>query len=116
MDQDTLNQALLQHCFTSGEHEVKIAPHGNLRSGIAYTRTMPSIMTKLKEAATPGDSSNADVQTDVDLFSSSIVSSPQKVDAHSNKEWVTACKYWNTASEFLQCSNSWTTTTCQIYI
>ena len=52
LDQDTLNLALLQYCFTSGEHEVKVAPHGNSRSGDAYIRTMPSVMTKLKEAAT----------------------------------------------------------------
>lgn len=52
MDQDTLNLALLQYCFTSGEHEVKIAPHGNSKCGSAYIRTMPSVMTKLKEAAT----------------------------------------------------------------
>ena len=52
MDQDTLNLALLQYCFISGEHEVKIAPHGNSKSGSAYVRTMPSVMTKLKQAAT----------------------------------------------------------------
>ena len=45
LDQDTLNLALLQYCFTSGEHEVKVAPHGNSKSGGAYIRTMPSIMT-----------------------------------------------------------------------
>ena len=52
MDQDTLNLALLQYCFISGEHEVKIAPHGNSKSGSAYVRTMSSVMTKLKQAAT----------------------------------------------------------------
>ena len=52
IDQDTLNLALLQYCFISGEHEVKIAPHGNSKSGSAYVRTMPSVMTKLKQAAT----------------------------------------------------------------
>ena len=52
MEQDTLNLALLQYCFISGEHEVKIAPHGNSKSGSAYIHTMPSVMTKLKQAAT----------------------------------------------------------------
>lgn len=31
---------------------MKVAPHGNSKSGGAYIRTMPSVMTKLKEAAT----------------------------------------------------------------
>ena len=31
---------------------MKVAPHGNSKSGGAYIRTIPSVMTKLKEAAT----------------------------------------------------------------
>ena len=52
IDQDTLNLALLQYYFTSGEHEVKVAPHGNSKNRGAYIRTMPSVTTKLKQAAT----------------------------------------------------------------
>ena len=50
-DRDTLNLALVQYYFSCGEHEVKVAPHGNSRSKNAYVRTMPSVMSKLKEAA-----------------------------------------------------------------
>ena len=51
-DHDTLNLALVQYCFSQGEHEIKVAPHGNSRSGEVYIRTKPSVMTKLKAAAT----------------------------------------------------------------
>ena len=48
-DHDTLNLALVQYCFTHGDHEIKV---GNSRSGEVYLRIMPSVMTKLKAAAT----------------------------------------------------------------
>ena len=51
-DHDTLNLALVQYCFSQGEHDIKVAPHGNSRSGDVYIRTKPSVMTKLKAAAT----------------------------------------------------------------
>ena len=50
-DQDTLNLALVQYQFTQGEHEVKVAPHGNSRSKGGYMRTMPSVISKLKAAS-----------------------------------------------------------------
>ena len=46
---EALNLALVQYHFSQGEHRLKIAPHGNSRSGEAYVRTMPSVMRKLKE-------------------------------------------------------------------
>ena len=49
--QDTLNLALVQYQFTQGEHEVKVAPHGNSRSKGGYMRTMPSVMSKLRAAS-----------------------------------------------------------------
>ena len=48
---DTLSLAIVQYIFTSGEHEVKIAPHGNSKGGESYVRTMPSVLTKLKSTA-----------------------------------------------------------------
>ena len=33
------------------EHSVKIAPHGNSKKSESYTRTMPSVMSKLKSAS-----------------------------------------------------------------
>ena len=39
-DEDTLNLALVQYLFTSGEHEVKVAPHGNFNDGSARTSTV----------------------------------------------------------------------------
>lgn len=50
-DQDTLNLALVQYQFTQGEHEVKVAPHGNSQSAGGYMRTMPSVMSKLRAAS-----------------------------------------------------------------
>lgn len=46
-----LNLAIVKYYFTEGEHEVKVAPHGNSRSEGGYKRTMPSVMTKLKVTA-----------------------------------------------------------------
>ena len=51
-DKDVLNLALLQYYFSQGEHILKVASHGNARSGQAYVRTMPSVMCKLKKEAT----------------------------------------------------------------
>ena len=41
---DVLNLALVQYYFSQGKHELKIAPHGNARSGESYVRTMPSVV------------------------------------------------------------------------
>ena len=48
---DTLSLAFVQYLFTCGEHEVKIAPHGNSKAGESYVRTMPSVIDKLKSTA-----------------------------------------------------------------
>ena len=48
---DTLSLAIVQYLFTCGEHEVKIAPHGNSKAGESYVRTMPSVIDKLKSTA-----------------------------------------------------------------
>jgi len=37
--------------FTTGEHEVKPAPHRNAKHSESYVRTMPSTLSKLKETA-----------------------------------------------------------------
>ena len=47
---DVLNLALVQYHFSQVEHQLKIAPHGNARSGQSYVRTMD--MCKLKKEAT----------------------------------------------------------------
>ena len=48
---DVLNLALVQYHFSQGEHQLKVAPHGNARYGQSYVRTMPSVMCKLKKEA-----------------------------------------------------------------
>ena len=48
---DVLNLSLVQYHFSQGEHQLKIAPHGNARYGQSYVRTMPSVMCKLKKEA-----------------------------------------------------------------
>lgn len=48
---DVLNLALVQYHFSQGEHQLKIAPHGNAHSGQLYIRRMPSVMCKLKKEA-----------------------------------------------------------------
>jgi len=47
-----LNLALIQYLFTEGEHEVKVAPHGNSKQREGFVRTMPSVLKKLKNVAT----------------------------------------------------------------
>lgn len=37
--------------FTTGEHEVKPAPHRNAKHSESYVRAMPSTLSKLKETA-----------------------------------------------------------------
>ena len=48
-EKEALNLALVQYYYSQGEHKVKIAPHGNSRSGEPYVRTMSSVLCKLKE-------------------------------------------------------------------
>ena len=43
--------ALVQYFFFKGEHKLVVAPHGNSRSSQLYTRTMPSMLIKVKEQA-----------------------------------------------------------------
>ena len=50
-DTDTSNLALVQYHFSQGEHNLKIAPHGNSHSGQSYVQTMPGVMCKLKQEA-----------------------------------------------------------------
>lgn len=50
-DEDNLNLPLIQYLFTEGEHEVTAAHHGNAKSGKNYSRTMPSVLSKLKGAS-----------------------------------------------------------------
>ena len=50
-DLDTLSLCLLQYVFTTGEHEVKPAPHWNAKHSEGYVRTMPSTLSKLKATA-----------------------------------------------------------------
>ena len=50
-DLDTLSLCLLQYVFTTGEHEVKPAPHLNAKHSESYVRTMPSTLSKLKATA-----------------------------------------------------------------
>ena len=46
---DTLSLAIVQYIFTSGEHEVKIAPHGNSKGGESYD-PLYAMMVMCKES------------------------------------------------------------------
>ena len=47
---DLLNLSLVHYTFDTEEHAILSRPHGNSKSQSAYIRTMPSTMTKLREA------------------------------------------------------------------
>ena len=52
-ERDLLNLALVQYTFDGAEHQVLPRPHGNAKCSEAtqgYVQTMPSTMTKLREA------------------------------------------------------------------
>ena len=42
---------MIQYTFTCEEHDIMIAPHGNSVKSEGYIRTMPSVMSKLKDSS-----------------------------------------------------------------
>ena len=48
LEMNIQNIALVQYVFVHNEHKVKIAPHGNSLKDEGYIRTMPSVLTSLK--------------------------------------------------------------------
>ena len=55
----THNLGIVQYLFSGEEHDVKVAPHGNSNRGESYQRTKPSVLKKLKKAASESTAKRA---------------------------------------------------------
>ena len=59
VNMSTQNIAMVQYVFAHGEHEVKVAPHGNSLKAEGYVRTKPSVLTSLKELSSESTAKRA---------------------------------------------------------